>query len=157
MDHVESATEQELVTALAAFPKELQRLLDGYAASALRRPASDGGWSVGENLCHLRDWERVFVDRTRAIVDQVRPKLPAYDDALWEIERGYREQDPAAALRQFIDLRQEMVATLSELDGDGWQREGIHALHGLISIRWIAGYLATHDREHLSQIGDALL
>lgn len=156
MDHLADADERDPVEALAGFPAELQRLLDGYSDDALRKPASDGGWSVLENLCHLSDWEAVFLDRAQAIRDRDRPDLPAYDDALWEIERNYREQDPAATLARFAARRGEMVELLAGLDAAGWEREGVHALLGPISMRWIAGYLVDHDRGHLEQIGDAL-
>ncbi len=156
MGHAAGDFERDLVDRLAAFPGELERLLDGYPVDALRRPASDGGWSVLENLCHLRDWEQVFLDRARVIVESERPELPAYDDALWEIEHRYGEQDPDATLKRFAELRRELVEVLAGLDADGWQREGLHALRGPIDLRWLAGYLVDHDRGHLSQIGDAL-
>ena len=155
-DLVATPDEPELVDALTAFPAELQRVIDGHSEEALRHPGRDGGWSALENLCHLCDWEAVFLDRARAIVDQDRPELPAYDDALWEIEHRYREQNPGETLARFGRLRDEMVGVLAGLDADDWQREGRHALLGPISLRWIATYLVDHDRGHLNQIGEAL-
>jgi len=155
-DHGAQTPGRDLVESLASFPAELQRLLDDYPGEALRRPASDGGWSALDVLCHLRDWEEVFLERARAIIERDRPELPAYDDALWEIEHRYREQDPGATLARFSALRNEMVDLLAGLDARDWQREGNHGLLGPISVRWIAEYLAEHDRGHLDQIGDAL-
>ena len=156
MINVERQAERKLVDALEAFPGELRRLLDVYPTAALQRPASDGGWGVVENLCHLRDWERVFLDRVRAIAAHDRPTLPAFDDGLWEIERGYRVQDPERVLCEFADLRREMVDLLRGLDADGWQREGVHVLLGPVGLRWLAEYLSDHDRGHWEQIGHSL-
>ena len=145
-----------LVARLAEFPGELDRLLEAYPEETLRRPSSDGRWGVLENLCHLRDWESVFRDRARSIVETDRPDLPAFDDALWEIEHAYAEQEPSAVIREFADLRRELVDVLTRVGVAEWGREGIHALRGPVSLRWLADYLLEHDRDHLDQIREAL-
>lgn len=150
------AEEEQIVRALAAFPDELARLLDGQPGEALRRPGSDGGWSVVENLCHLRDWEEVFLERVRAVLTHDRPELPAYDDSLWEIERDYKAQDPLRTLAAFAALRRELVELLGSAPRDAWEREGVHGLRGPVSVRWLALYLRDHDREHDAQIREAL-
>ena len=145
-----------LVAALAAFPEDLARSLAGHPKEALVRPASDGGWGVVENLCHLRDWEQIFLERARAIVERERPELPAYDDELWAIERDYRGQDPARVLDQLRDLRGELVALLRGLPADAWSRVGVHGLHGEITLRWLAEHVREHGEEHLAQLREAL-
>jgi len=145
-----------LVAALAAFPEELGRTLADRPAEALTRPASDGGWGVVENVCHLRDWEAIFLARARAMVDGVEPALPAYDDELWAIERDYRGDDPWRALAEFAGQRAELVRVLEGLPADGWQRRGRHEHHGEISIGWLAEEVRRHDEGHLAQIREAL-
>jgi hypothetical protein len=111
---------------------------------------------VVENLCHLRDWEEIFLERARAILDADQPPLPAYDDELWAIERDYRAQDPAQTLQRFRELRQSLVALLTDLPEATWLRIGIHELHGPVTLRWLAEHLRDHDGEHLVQIQEAL-
>jgi hypothetical protein len=147
---------EALFGALAALPDELQRTLQGHSPESLTRPASDGGWGVVENLCHLRDWEEVFLERAHAIVEQERPLLPAYDDELWSIERDYRGQDPTRTLGQFRELRTRLMALLTGLDQAAWSRIGQHASFGEISLHWLANHICDHGEEHLQQIRDAL-
>lgn len=145
-----------LIDALAALPDELKRTLHGHSPDALTRPASDGGWGVVENLCHLRDWEEVFLERAHAIVEQERPLLPAYDDELWAIERDYRGQDPARTLDQFRELRTRLVTLLTGLDQAAWDRTGQHASFGEITLHWLANHICDHGEDHLKQIREAL-
>jgi hypothetical protein len=141
---------------LAAYPDELAGLWAGRAAESLVRPASDGGWSVVENLCHLRDWEEIFLARAKAVIEQERPELPAYDDELWPIEHDYRRQQPERVFEQFRETRRRLVALLAGSPPEVWQRAGHHELRGELTIRGLVEMLRTHGEEHRAQIREAL-
>jgi hypothetical protein len=111
---------------------------------------------VIENLCHLRDWEEIFLARTRAVLEQDRPALPAHDDELWAIERDYRGQDPARVVQQFHALRGDLVSLLRAADATAWSRSGVHEVHGDVTLRWLAEQARRHGEEHLGQIREAL-
>ncbi len=147
---------EQLVAALASLPDELERALANQPPEALVRPGRDGGWGVIENLCHLRDWEEIFVDRAKAVVSRDRPLLPAYDDELWPIERDYRAQDPARVMQDLRELRAQLVALLRERPEEDWGRVGVHAVHGDVTLRWLADRARRHGDEHLFQISEAL-
>ena len=148
---------EEILAALAAFPDELARIvLMDHSPEALIRPASDGGWGVVEILPHLRDWEEIYFERARRIVEEDHPYLPGYDDALWSIERDYRNQDPINTLEEFRRLREAHVAFLRGLPPEAWERTGEHGYFGVITLRWLENHVCDHDQEHLQQIRDAL-
>ena len=84
------------MTALAAMPGELARLVQGKSDEQLWQPAQDGGSGMVEILPHLRDWEVILADRVDLILTEDVPTLEDYDDSLWAIEHGYRDQDPRA-------------------------------------------------------------
>lgn len=139
-------------------PVEFERLILRDAdRDDLMRPAPDGGWGVVEILPHLRDWEEIYFDRAVAIVTQDVPRLQAYDDSLWEIERDYRGQDPDESLAQFAELRERLIAYLTDLPVEAWQREGDHSAYGRITLQWMADHICDHDREHLQQALDAIV
>jgi proteasome lid subunit RPN8/RPN11 len=151
-----TSTAGSLEVSLGGFPTELERALEGYAQPALLRPASDGGWGVVENLCHLRDWEEVFLHRIETMLEQDNPALPALDDDLWAIERDYRGQEPKQALSELRKLRVRLLELLEGLPEDAWGRTGIHGMHGVVTIQWLVERLHDHGAEHLAQIRDAL-
>jgi hypothetical protein len=147
---------EAILSGLTAFPEEMARLMSGQSPETLMRPGSDGGWGVIEILCHLRDWEEIYLDRAHAIVEQERPHLPAFDDELWAIERDYRGQDPHQTFEHFRELRTRLVELLQSLPAEAWARVGDHGLHGEISLQWLANQIVNHDEEHLIQARDAL-
>ena len=75
--------DRQLLRDLAAFPDRIRQLIAGRSLGKLREPASDGGWGVVDNLCHLRDWQQVFLERAQLIVSEDDPVLEALDDSLW--------------------------------------------------------------------------
>ena len=153
---VPTRTPEEIVAELSAMALELGRVLEHRSPDALMRPARDGGWGVVEILPHLRDWEEIYLDRVSAIIEQDTPRLPAYDDELWAIERDYRGQDSRRTFEHFRQLRQELVAKLQDVPPKAWGRRAVHDIHGEITLQWLLDRICDHDREHLDQIRDAL-
>jgi hypothetical protein len=142
---------------LAAFPDAFERVaMRNHDPEDWLRPAADGGWGIVEILPHLRDWEEIYLDRAGQILRADVPRLPAYDDELWAIERDYRRQNPAETLEQFRELRRQFVALLSELSPEAWQREGEHGAYGRITLHWMADHVCDHDHEHVQQALEAL-
>ena len=147
---------EEVLAALAAMPEDLGRTLSNHSREDLVQPSRDGGWGVIEVLCHLRDWDEIFAERFRATVEQERPFLPTFDDELWPIERDYRGQDPGKTFERFRHLRTDLVAFLTDLPLEAWQRPAEHGAYGEVTLHWMADHVCDHDREHLEQVRDAL-
>lgn len=146
----------DLVSSLAAFPDDLSRMLQGFSVDALKRPASDGGWGVIENLGHLRDWEEIYLARVQTMLAEDNPQLPEYDDQLWEIEHDYRGQDPAKVLERLRGLRQQLVAVLHTVPAEAWTRTGQIGAQANVTLEEIVRGIRRHDIEHARAIGEAL-
>lgn len=148
---------KELIAALGSFPDELGRAIGGADdPDALLQPASDGGWGVVEILPHMRDWEEIYFERFTKLLEEERPYLPGFDDALWSIERDYRGQDPHETFETFRGLRERTVELLRSIPESGWLRGGEHGYFGEITLQWLANHIVDHDQEHLQQVRDAL-
>ena len=145
-----------LIASLAAFPDELGRMLQGYPVDALKRPASDGGWGVIENLGHLRDWEEIYLSRVETILTQEHPELPEYDDQLWEIEHDYRGQDPAKVLERLRGQRQRLVDILQAVPAEAWGRTGQIGSGTNVTLEEVVRGIRLHDVEHARAIDEAL-
>jgi hypothetical protein len=146
----------DLIPDLEGFPDDLARLLQGYSVEALKRPASDGGWGVIENLGHLRDWEEIYLSRVERLLFEDNPELPVYDDQLWEIEHDYRGQDPHRVLDQLRAQRQQLVGRLREAPPESWERSGSLGGEKDVTLAMVVQRIRQHDLEHWQAVADAL-
>ena len=142
----------EILKALRAGPLVLSRLVRGLDDEAIRTRPAEGEWAVVEVVAHLADTEERALARTRAMLEQDRPALPAYDPDALALERGYLGMQMASELRRFSELRTAEVALLTSLSDGQWQRDGMHEEHGLISVQQLAAHTAGEDADHFAQI-----
>jgi hypothetical protein len=143
---------EEILKALRAGPLILARLVRDLDDAAIRRQPAAGEWAIVEVVAHLADTEERAMARTRAMLDEDQPSLPAYDPASLARERNYIGMELAAELARFAELRAEQGALLTGLDDAGWQRTGLHEEHGLISVQQLAAHTAGEDSDHFAQI-----
>lgn len=147
---------EAVCAALASLPGELARLMNDKPDSRLMEPAQDGGWGLVEILPHLRDWEVILAGRVESILEQDEPAFDELDDSLWAIEHNYREQDPREVLAEFTELRAALVERLEALEPDEWQRVGVLARQGRVTLHWLLDQFCDHDAKHLVQARDVL-
>jgi hypothetical protein len=144
----------EALESLAAMPDFLARALERAAAPA--SPAADGGFSLVEHACHLRDLEREgYLLRVRRLLEEDSPALAGFDGDRIARERGYRAQDAAAACADFALARAELVRRVRALGDAELCREGEFAGRR-VSLADVVLMAAGHDAEHRADI-DRLL
>ncbi len=145
-----------VIAALASVPVDIARLIDGKSTEELTQPAQDGGWGLVEILPHFRDWEEIIDNRVSAILAEDEPGLEEYDDSLWAIEHGYREQDTRAAFDEFSARRAALVERLTALGEDDWNRVGVLPKRGRVTLHWLMNSVCNHDAKHVVQARDVL-
>ncbi|MGE3796389.1 MAG: DinB family protein [Thermomicrobiales bacterium] len=149
---------EHILEQLEGFPADLERVVfaDHVTAEDIYRPGSDGGWGIAEILPHLRDWEEIYFERARRIVNEDDPHIPGYDDSLWPIERNYSGQDPAEVFEEFRALRGEHLEFLIGLAPEQWQRTGEHSMLGTITLHFMENTVCDRDLERLAQAREVL-
>jgi len=127
--------------------------VDPVRATTLR-DANDGdkGWTTLEVLCHLRDYDHIFLDRARLMLAQPTPQLPGYDHERLAVERRYNEQELAAVLGELKRSRAEFIAFFETLDKAQWQCAGIHPERGRFTMDDALMQVGQHDATHLEQL-----
>jgi DinB superfamily len=142
----------EILRKLGETPKALASLFQGTSEDILRRKPAPEKWSMLEIACHLRDVERLFVERYGKMANLDRPALRMMNQDELAVRLKYNEDDSSAALREFRRLREETVHLLGALPSQSWQRIGLHPKRGEFSIAANVEIHVTHDANHLSQI-----
>jgi len=110
------------------------------------------GWTVTQVVCHLRDWDEIFLQRAERILHEDRPALVPRDHEQMAIDGRYNEQDVHEALAQLRASRQRLIAFFEALSEEQWEREGTHPEAGPFSLTRAVMQIGHHDANHLEQI-----
>jgi len=148
---MDALSDDALLHTLQQFPDRCAALVERCADPRAR--AADGGFSLVEHLCHLRDLEREgYALRIRRILAEHLPELQEIDGNTLAIERGYLSQDPHAAWRDWREARWQTLALLREALPAHAQRKGIYGGFGVITLRELARGIAAHDAAHWAEL-----
>ncbi|MEN4098468.1 MAG: DinB family protein [Anaerolineaceae bacterium] len=119
--------------------------------------ADENEWSPAEVVCHLRDVDReVNWPRLNKVISEENPFLPGVATDPWAQERQYIHESGTQALADFIQVRNRITELLSALQPEDWRRIARHAIFGPTQIKELAGFIATHDRVHITQVFNVL-
>jgi hypothetical protein len=142
--------------ALESAPKKLVDLTRKLDDGVLRRKPAPDKWSAMEVVCHLRDVEKLWVNRMAKAAFSDRPDFYLLDFAALAGKHGYNAQDLSAALREFARLRADTMVLLRALPASQWKRVGVHPKRGEVSIENTVEMMIGHDRGHFEQIAKAV-
>jgi len=115
------------------------------------RPVPDK-WSVRELLAHFADAEIVSTWRYRQMIEHDGCPLPGYDQELWHKLGEYSSRRPEESVMLFRLLREANLRMFAQLTPEQWQRHGVHAERGPMTVQDLARQIAGHDLNHLEQI-----
>ena len=141
--------------ALGAMPAKLKDIVAAIPQAAWRAKPADGGFSLVEHVCHLRDIDgdgyRVRLER---MLTEEYPSLPDLDGDALARERAYQSADLSNALASFTATRLAIVARLAKLSPDERRRTGLMAGTTEITVEGLVQIMTAHDSEHLDQLAD---
>jgi len=140
------------VEELARLFERLPAALEGLDEGDIRRPESDGKWSILEVVCHLADTEWVQGWRIRRVLTEDRPVLEPMDQDVWAERLGYRDTELEEALDQLRALRLANLRLIRRLAANDFTRICHHPERGEESLRTILELVAGHDGVHMDQI-----
>jgi len=146
------AADQDFMAVQRQTPALLAELIAGVADAKLRERPQPGKWSVGEVLAHLAEDELVTSWRYRQMLENAGAPLASFDQDLWARAGQYGSWAPQESLTMYRLLREANLRFLTALSPDDWQRHGVHAERGKISIKDLARHMAGHDLNHAEQV-----
>lgn len=110
------------------------------------------GWTALEVLCHLRDYEQVFIERYRTAVEQVDGMLPDSTPDKLAAANHYNEQNPAEVIAEWKRRRPLSIAYLRERADSDWERAAIHPVRGKLTLAELLTLETWHDTNHMEQM-----
>ncbi len=129
---------------------ETLALIRRLPADALRRPRTQGAWSIRDVLVHIAAWE-IEGARRLALIARDRGEDIVWYDTKAELDgfnarvvRSARRLRPAAVLRRLAAARARLLAGLRGLPPSALADPG----HALPVTRWLREFAWTHEREH---------
>ncbi len=142
----------ELIDSYEAAPSSITTAIEGLTETQLLHEPGEGEWSIHEVLIHLADSEAVGYWRIRKTLAEDEPMLAVYDEARWAEALNYNLQDRNLALKLFAALRSSSAALLRTISQDAWERVGIHAENGRMTVYDLFNTYLEHGKVHLQQI-----
>jgi len=130
----------------------LAELISTVTDADLRARPAPGKWSVGEILAHMAEDELATSWRYRQMIEHCGCDLASFDQDQWSELGDYASWNPKEALELFRLLRDANLRLLARLSSQEWQKFGIHAERGRITVSDLARHMAGHDMNHIDQI-----
>jgi hypothetical protein len=156
MEDVAKQPLEQRLGRLARTADDFAAAIKGQSETALARRPDAKNWAAKEVVCHIRDTEESFMQRFQAIMATDGVALGGVDPDRWAEERQYARNDAIAALAAFRKRREETLEFLRALGPEQWQRGGVHAVRGRLTIGDFVSLMAWHDDNHLDQLQRAL-
>ena len=150
------ASLEEQMARMERAADDFERAITAVDDALLSRRPDGTNWSAREVICHVRDIEESFMARLQIIMLMNEPKFLPVEPDRWAEERQYQRNDAMEALQAFRMRRDESLKFLRGLKVEQWERGGIHATRGHMSIKDFVGLMAWHDDNHLDQLKRAL-
>jgi hypothetical protein len=147
-------TTSSLVDEYAAGPAELRKLVAGLTTEQVRARPIPGKWSTLEVVCHLADFEPVYLDRLKVILVQDKPTFFGRDETAFAAKFAYHQRDLAEELSLIESCRQSMTRILRTLPATDFQRLGVHNEAGEMSFETLLRRVTSHLTHHAKFIAE---
>lgn len=113
---------------------------------------SGHGWTVTEVMCHLRDFDRIFMGRAHLMLEKENADLGAYDHEEMAILHKYNQQNLFTVLAELQQHRALFVQFYRDLTPEQWGRSGNHPERDSFDMLDSLMQVGLHDATHIEQI-----
>ena len=147
-------TFQALLNEFAAGPRLLRAAVAGMTAEQLRARPIPEKWTTHQVICHLADFEPVYLDRIKRVIAQEEPTLFSGDPDKFASRLHYEQRDTAEELDLIDACRKHLGRILACLSDADFQRRGIHSEAGPLTLEKLLRNVTGHIPHHLRFIAE---
>jgi hypothetical protein len=141
-----------LIDRYLAGPSLLRRAVAGMSREQLvARPIPDK-WSTLEVVCHLADFEPVYVDRMKRVISHEQPTLLGADQGRFAASLAYHQRDLEEELKLVEVTRSQMGRILRTLKTEDFSRTGVHNEYGPRTLEQLITTITNHIPHHVKFI-----
>lgn len=134
--------------------KHLTSLVTQEEARTFRE--TPAAWTILEVMCHLKDFEVVFIERVETMLKKITPTFTLFDQNAAIVENKYSEQTLSEVVQAFSLYRERTLSLFKNLEPQQWQRMGLHPKKGRMSMADMPENLIFHDSKHIRQVSRIL-
>jgi hypothetical protein len=144
--------DQDPLAVLAVTPAAVEAIVRSVDDATLRRPEREGKWSMLQVVRHFADVEVAQSWRFRMVLAEEAPAIQAWDQDLWMARLWSDDPSLDDVLAQWKAARAANLRVLRTVQGDEWQRAGLHSERGSETLRFMVDLTAGHDLVHRRQL-----
>ncbi len=144
----------QLVSDYCAGPQTLRAAVAGMTPRELDARPIPGKWSTKQVICHIADFEPVYVDRMKRVIAENEPTLLSGDPDLFAARLAYDERDVAVELDFIEATRKHMGPILKSLKPADFLRLGNHSEAGPITLEKLLTNITNHIPHHVQFIDE---
>ena len=144
----------DLIRGYCAGPHMLRAAVAGMTAEQLDARPIPGKWSTKQVICHIADFEPVYVDRMKRVIAEHEPTLLSGDPDLFAARLAYDQRDVAVELDFIEAARKHMEPILRSLRPEDFLRKGNHSEAGPITLEKLLTNITNHIPHHVKFIDE---
>jgi len=148
-------TKEDMLAKLAESRRDLHRAIQGLSGEEMTQVQVEGVWTIKDVLGHIASWEEISLEPLRRYVDGGPFEVEVIEDYLiLNEELAARKQDvPLDVILDELDaIRQELVATVSELSAEQWEQRVLFPWGDEGAVAEMLDELYQHELEHVHAI-----
>ena len=142
----------KLIDDYAAGPALLREAVRGMTQDQLHARPIEGKWSTHECVCHIADFEPVYLDRMTRVVAQETPTYFGGDPDLYAAKLAYAVRAVEEELNLIEACRRHVTRILRSLPESAFQRKGNHSEAGEQTLEKLLTNVTRHIPHHIEFI-----
>jgi len=149
---MDTATRDRLVQEYLAGPQQLRQALQGMSKEQLLAKPVAGKMSTLEVICHLSDFDPIYVERMKRVITMDKPTVMGADENVFAQKLCYHDRDAEEEVTLLDVTRKSMARILKKLPLEAWSREGIHNERGTMTLEKMVATMNNHIPHHVKFI-----
>ncbi|MEX0938232.1 MAG: DinB family protein [Pirellulales bacterium] len=143
---------EDLIARYLAGPASLREAVAGMTDDQLNARPVPEKWSTRQVVCHIADFEPVYIDRIKRVLAEDQPPLRGGDPDLFAAHLAYDRRDVRQELNFIEAARRHMGPILRSLSPEQFARTGIHSESGPLSLLALLESVTDHIPHHIDFI-----